>query len=167
MLTKNAFNVIMSFMGNKDTTVITHNGTSLTFSATTGNKGMQFEYLKSGTCSTSFMAATRFGTGVTPATADDYNLESRIDSGLTVANPSAVSLNSTADCIELSATYGLTNKTTTSIAISEIGVFGAQASGVTDTYLLDRTVLKKPITINPGESKQVTYTIRFNYPTEV
>ena len=104
----------------------------------------------------------RFGNGTTPATVNDYKLESQIDSGITVANPSAPTTEYTDNYISWTATFGVSASVETTI--SEIGLISRvyRSSGVTTT-LVDRTVLDTPVTIPAGQSKQITYTIRFNY----
>ena len=109
----------------------------------------------------------RFGTGVTPATPNDYTLANMLVEGCTCQIPNGISMNVESDILSVSATYSVTNTGSESLAISEIGAFGNQYidSTTRKTVLLDRTVLDEPITINPYETKQVTYTIRMNYPT--
>ena len=108
-----------------------------------------------------------FGTGTTPATASDYKLESTLDSTqITVSNPSAVSYSRGDTYEEYSVTFGVTNKTSNAITISEIGLTAVpyySNSGTSVYVLVDRTVLETPVTIPAGQSKQITYTIRFNY----
>ena len=110
-----------------------------------------------------------FGTGTTPATASDYVLESILDNTkINVSVPSAVSYSRGDTYDEYSVTFGVTNKTAEAITISEIGLTampykGSSSSGTTNYALVDRTVLDAPITIPAGQSKQITYTIRFNY----
>ncbi len=104
----------------------------------------------------------RFGNGTTPATVNDYKLESQIDSGITVANPSTVTTEQTDSYISWTVTFGVSASVETTI--SEIGLISKAyiTNGDTAT-LVDRTVLDEPITIPAGQSKQITYTIRFNY----
>ena len=101
-----------------------------------------------------------FGSGNKPATIDDYKLESVLTTGFSVTKPSKISLSTTGEYIEFSATYRIT--ATADISISEIGLFAYDSSTL---FMVDRTVLETPIEILKGKSKQVTYTIRFNYPT--
>lgn len=104
-----------------------------------------------------------FGTGTTPPTASDYFLENILTStSISVATPSAVSFSRVDTYEEYSVTFGVTNKTDNAITITEVGLIAAlQSSG--SYALVDRTVLETPITIPAGQSKQITYTIRFNY----
>ena len=107
-----------------------------------------------------------FGTGTTPATASDYALENILDSvKISVANSSAVSFSQGDTYDEYIVTFGITNKTAAAITISEVGLTAAPyCDSSTNHYaLVDRTVLDTPVTIPAGQSKQITYTIRFNY----
>lgn len=109
------------------------------------------------------------GAGTTPATADDYKLESIITSGFSFTYPNSAALSTDESGVSYSASYGITNTEDTPLVISEIGLTGYVFSGTDSSQrkyvLLDRTVLEEPITINRGETKQLTYTIRMNYPT--
>lgn len=99
---------------------------------------------------------TRFGSGTTPPTGNDYRLENDIGESITVATPSAVSVTETDTYIEYSATFGVTAKET--VNISEVGLF------MGSFIMVERTVLDTPITIPAGQSKPITYAIRMNYP---
>jgi hypothetical protein len=102
-------------------------------------------------------AGTWFGSGTTPPTRDDFSLENIITEGVTISHPSAVSVTETDDYVEYSVTFGVT--ATETVTISEVGLF------MSNYVMVERTVLETPITIPAGQSKQVTYTIRMNYPT--
>lgn len=111
-----------------------------------------------------------FGSGTTPATKDDYILESILDSqSLGVTLPSAVTYNQTDEYDEYTATYGVMAKT--DVTIGEMGLVWQiyyQYGSTNNFYhfaLMDRTVLDEPISIPAGESKQIVYTIRFPHPT--
>lgn len=124
-------------------------------------------YIDEAPTSTAY-CGVRIGSGVTPATADDYTLESIITSGLSVVKPSAVTVTKENDCVAVYATYTVTNTGKTAVHISEIGLYAAAyySTSLAKPALADRTVLESPITINPGEAKPITYTIRLNYPVE-
>ena len=105
-----------------------------------------------------------FGTGTNPPAITDYCLENPITSGLAVTSPSAVSFNKTDEYEEYTVTFGVTAANT--VTITEIGLkcnvsYNNSADNV--VAMVDRTVLDTPITIPAGQSKQITYTIRFNY----
>ena len=107
-----------------------------------------------------------FGIGTTPATASDYKLESLLGSTqISVSTPSVVSFSRGETFDEYSVTFGITNKTTEAITISEVGLIASVIAPNSKNYyvLVDRTVLDAPVTIPAGQSKQITYTIRFNY----
>ena len=107
-----------------------------------------------------------FGTGTTPATVSDYFLESILyEAQISVSNPSTVSFSRGDTYDEYTATFGVTNETTDAITISEVGLSAVANKTIATNpcVLVDRTVLDAPITIPAGESKQITYTIRFNY----
>ena len=108
-----------------------------------------------------------FGTGTTPATASDYFLESILaDNKINVSTPSSISFSRYDTYEEYTVTFGVTNKTADAITISEMGLTAmphSPYSGSNTYALVDRTVLDAPVTILAGKSKQITYTIRFNY----
>lgn len=107
-----------------------------------------------------------FGTGTTPAAKADYCLESPITSGLTVPS-SAVDLviSQAGDGVYTAeATYTLTNTTSETINISEVGVFTTIGKATTEWYpvLMRRDVLAEPISIPAGGAKQLRYKVTFN-----
>ena len=106
-----------------------------------------------------------FGTGATPATVSDYFLEGILGgTQIDVSVPSAVSFSRVDTYDEYSVTFGITNKTAEAITISEVGLFATVNPNTSvSNVLVDRTVLDTPVTIPAGQSKQITYTIRFNY----
>ena len=107
-----------------------------------------------------------FGIGTTPATASDYCLESILGTTqISVSVPSTVSYSRVDTYEEYSVTFGVTNKTADAITISEVGLTIYNNNSPYPYVLVDRTVLDEPITIPAGQSKQITYTIRFNYGT--
>lgn len=113
-------------------------------------------------------SGVRIGNGTTPATPNDYKLESQITSGFSYYNQSGASLSADEDGVSMFATYAITNTSAEPLVISEIGVFASVCqsnTSATTSALLERTVLETPITISPGEAKTLTYTIRLNYPT--
>lgn len=106
------------------------------------------------------------GTGNTPPTIDDCKLSGDLITGyiysVTVAH----------DIDEYGATstalYTITNTSSKTITIGEIGLMAVLSSGGANAQsqaLVERTVLDVPLTIEPGGVGQLTYTIRFNYPT--
>ena len=106
-----------------------------------------------------------FGTGTTPATMSDYSIESGLGgTQISVSYPDSVSYSRDNTFDMYSVSFGITNKTAEAITISEVGLTAVPYSYSTASYaLVDRTVLDTPVTIPAGQSKQITYTIRFNY----
>ena len=105
-----------------------------------------------------------FGTGTTPPKVTDYCLENPITSGLTVTSPSVAAYNQTDEYGEYTVTFGVTAANT--VTITEIGLKCNSYFYSKDdqkVVMVDRTVLDAPVTIPAGQSKQITYTIRFNY----
>lgn len=119
-----------------------------------------------------YSAGVYFGTGNTPATLNDYNLEAPITSGLSITNPRQLVTKQEGNTYIISAPMIVSNTTITDISIYEMGIFTPVMqsysdrptdSGKTVHYcLMERTVLDEPITIPAGESKLVTYKITFN-----
>ena len=159
MLTKNFYALMRTALGKTSSTITSIQNETATvymdsdwygvFSAMNGYETAGNQYV-------------RFGSGTTPATVNDYKLESQIDSDITVANPSAVTTEQTDSYILWTATFGVSASVETTI--SEIGLISkAHIANGNAATLVDRTVLDTPITIPAGQSKQITYTIRFNY----
>lgn len=172
MLTKNFYNYMFTKVVKEDIkgALVAYDGTTHdAYFPSSNSYDLILNYLYKLNTSPTNSAGVVIGTGVTPATPDDYKLESLITSGFSTNNQSAATVSKDATGVSVSASYWITNTGTTPLVISEIGAVGTVHSrsdaNVHDCALLDRTVLETPITINPGESKQVTYTIRFNYPT--
>lgn len=109
-----------------------------------------------------------FGTGSTPATWNDYTLESPITSGLTTSSGGRLTERS-GDTYSYLVTYTLYNNTDADINIYEVGLFSPVSYRDDQHYLalMERTVLTEPITIPAGESKLVTYKITFNQTLNV
>lgn len=111
-------------------------------------------------------AGVLFGNGDTPPTMEDYKLSGDIISDFTYS--AAISKDSTDNGVSITATYTITNTSSSEIVIKEIGVVGklvsSNYSGPQYIGLLDRTVLDTPVTIPAGGVGQVVYTITFNYP---
>jgi hypothetical protein len=105
-----------------------------------------------------------FGNSPTPATKDDYTLGNVITSGLTITTPSNITQkNDVEGNYSFLSDFVVRNTTEADINIFEIGLFAAPVNGnYAFNILMEHTVLTEPITIPAGESKLVTYAIRFN-----
>lgn len=171
MLTKNFYNIILErFMFKTlENAIVTSDGTVCDIYWNSSNLGYErlFQNMYQARKDANGEGVI-FGTGTTPATPDDYNLESIITDGFSCAQGD-VSITRNADCMGVVVTHGITNTGSEPLSISEVGTLGKVFKGTSTSnmavVLLDHTVLEEPIVINPGDSKQVTYTIRMNYPT--
>lgn len=117
----------------------------------------------------SFRTGVYFGSGSTPATKDDYKLESPIESGLSISNPSGFTwITPTEGVWSATAAYAVTNTSDSPITIQEIGNFTTVGQSGSKYYftLMERTVLPEPIVIPAGESQLVTYKVTFKQTAE-
>lgn len=171
MLTKNFYNAVMAYATDKPVTngLQAYDGSyGELYPQSNGYKFMSsFKY----TADTNGKSGVHFGTGTTPSSLDDYKMENWINTTtqITVTNQSDFSFSIEDGALIASASFGVTNKTSEAIPVSEVGyvalLYNGSSFSSSELALLDRTVLEEPIIINPGEAKQLTYTIRMNYPT--
>lgn len=142
------------------------NGTEICFAPYPNSLSMSVLTLSSGT------AGIAVGSGSTPATVDDYCLESMITSGITATIPATATAtyDNTHKQYVVSKDVTIANTGSASITISEIGILastkyansvGASVSSST-TVLADRTVLDTPVTIPAGQSGVVRYEFRYD-----
>lgn len=131
-------------------------------------------YISNGTSTPENYAGVYFGSGSTPATENDYKLDSLIASGLSIVSGSAVTISKLGNGkYEVFNTYTVRNTTDTEINIYEIGAVVEQTKAFNgyDYYvwpiLIERTVLPEPITIKAGEAKIITYKVTFNQTLNV
>lgn len=111
-------------------------------------------------------AGVAIGTGDTPATEDDYDLESQITSGISGSAVFSTEYDSTDNILTERLTVTVSNTGETDIAISEIGFItnfatASKGSNVSSSprfaCLMDRTVLDTPITIPAGQAGVIYY----------
>lgn len=107
-----------------------------------------------------------FGDGTTLPTPNDYKLSGNV---ITTFTHTVVSITSTSNenGVSTTALYNITNTGSEPITISEIGLFSQWYRTSNQdyyAYLIDRTLLEVPVTIDPNGIGQITYTIRMNYP---
>lgn len=124
---------------------------------------------------TSSSVGFALGSGTTPATDEDYTIESIISSGLSFsATPhSNEAYDAENDVYSVYFDLTIANTSANDITISEVCFFGnsygMNSIGVStntsasnrNAVLVDRTVLDTPVTIPAGESKVIRYS--FNY----
>lgn len=106
------------------------------------------------------------GTGNTPPTIDDCKLSGDLVTGYIYSV--TVTHNIDEYGVTSTALYTITNTSSKTITIGEIGLMAVLSSGGANAQsqaLLERTVLDVPLTIEPEGVGQLTYTIRFNHPT--
>ena len=117
-----------------------------------------------------------FGSGSTPASKEDYKLESPITAGLQIVNPTFKKTDGVWDVpieesngqYSLVSSFTVKNTTESDITIREIGAF-VEFNTAGDYYhyfnpvLFKRDVLDEPITIEPGKVKIIDYRLTFNH----
>lgn len=101
------------------------------------------------------------GTGDTEPTFDDYKLSGDIISTFTYT--SSVTKRVDNEKATISVLYTITNTGTEAFTIREIAL--KMGESINTQFLIERSVLDTPVTIEPGGVGQVTYTITFTYPT--
>lgn len=98
------------------------------------------------------------GSDNTPETGDSYYLKKEITSGMYVA--AARSVVDNADGSHSSIVIAnCTNTSSSPITIGEIGLLVSISTLSYNSFLLDRTPLGTPLTIQPGEVGRIVYTI--------
>lgn len=170
MITKN-FKALMACMLQSNGSVATKGYMPVkNVSGTTGYLGFYyaaFPYSLYKNVSFSSAPGIIVGRGDTPATEDDYALESIITSGLTASN--STQTNGIDDGNPyLEYLFTLTNTTGSDIVVKEIGYLqffqtatasGANASNY-GSYLIERTVLSTPVTVPANDSAAIKYRLK-------
>ena len=170
MLTKNYENILASVLESSTMTyghlpVIAVNG-CVRFLC--GNF-TDFPYTRAAAATTNAAAAgISIGTGGTPATVNDFNLESTISSGVSLSVSTTEAGCEPPGAPFLAYSVTITNTGSEAITIREIGykqnIKGAPYPGGTTNNstvcLLDRTVLDTPVTIQPGDAGVIRYTLK-------
>lgn len=118
------------------------------------------------TVQTSKSSGILIGSGTTPATENDYFLQSQITSGFTHTVTLTQSIENDSPVLQYNII--ITNTSASNLVISEIGyaqsLFAHATQGGspanTDYFLFDRTVLDTPITIPAGESAGIKYKLK-------
>lgn len=110
------------------------------------------------------------GAGNTPATENDYCLESQITSGLSASSvTSTYGLDANGNYYMIML-FTLTNTTGSDITIKEVGYVqavssassegGTPSSSGSSSVLLDRTVLEQPVTVPANDSAAIKYILK-------
>lgn len=109
------------------------------------------------------------GSGSTAASEDDYELESRITSGLSSSSTTQTYDVDSSGNPYLEYLFTLTNNTSSDIVVREIGyvqqfrLADTQGGSITSAnryLLLDRTVLDTPVTVPANDSAAIKYTLK-------
>lgn len=169
MITKNWYNYFKSINGFNviANAARTTDGTIVNCGYSTSNTSIMLDSLMMRNTTVIYKKTTSgivLGSGTTPPTIDDYELESQITSGLhcsvsTVYHAEGyVTRNITA-----------TNTSTMDITIAEVAMqcqlyTGENSSANSKYVLMDRSVLQVPVTIPAGGVGVISYTIRINVP---
>lgn len=108
------------------------------------------------------------GSGTTPATENDYDLESPIYATANTFLSTFIGVNLAKEGTKYIVEYSmsLTNKSNSPISISEIGFVASTSTSSTLKYnvLIDRTVLAEPIVLPADNSPvYIKYTIEFDW----
>lgn len=108
------------------------------------------------------------GSGSTPVTYDDYNLETPITSGITLVSASGTLISQTdvdsAHHVKSQRNYTINNSSSSNITISEFGIYlPYEVSSSPAVCLAYREVLDSPVTLAPSES----FIISFSRDAEV
>lgn len=107
------------------------------------------------------------GNGTTPATEDDFTMESLITDGSIQFSSASAAYDSVNDVGYAYINMTITNTTSEDITISELGLFvstrasdtkgGTVSTNYDYTVMVDHTILDTPITIAPNEAGIVQY----------
>ena len=114
-------------------------------------------------------AGIHLGSGTTAPSVNDYSLESRIYSGLSVTKAEQVGegLDSSGN-LQCKTVLTVKNNNSSSVTIGEIGYVQnircvstqGETTLTTKRVLFDRTLLNNPVTIPAGESAAITYVLK-------
>lgn len=181
MLTKNFYRILLGRCAGitlKDAGIVKADGSTMSDTAVITNYwayGTCFGYKGSSTpspCMTRVFTAKPsdasgyggvfFGNGTTPPTLDDKTLSGDVISTITTTASAVSSIDENGNP-QITASYTISNTGSEPVTISEVGLFEGLSNW--GFVMIERTLLETPVTIAAGGIGQVTYTIKFNYPT--
>lgn len=109
----------------------------------------------------------RIGSGTTTPTVGDYTLTSQITSSVSVSSVSSTTYYDDNGNPYAAIIISVANSGDADVTVAEIGSFqnitcATTEGGSTQAYaiMLDHTLLDGPVTIPPGESATITYTLK-------
>ena len=121
----------------------------------------------------SLSQSIKLGSGTTPETENDYQIETPL-TGVSMSTPSYTTFFDENENPTLAFDFTVTNNEATEKVLSEIalygGLFGSNTKGAnantTYTFMIDRTVLSTPITIPANGYAAVRYSIKLVLQSE-
>lgn len=173
MFTKNFYNVLATTLYKKFMPITDTKGSAHSATATYGNVSTSSSSFFWGGhiyqwASTIYADGVFFGTGTTAPTMTDYKPESILGSdSISVTAPSTAVAIQTGNCIEVNATFMVTNISSSAITISEIGYLAYNLNSSigesSPPYLAERQLLEMPITLEANETEAILYRVRLPY----
>lgn len=104
-----------------------------------------------------------FGDGDTPPTENDYALSGNAISNTTITVTPTVTFETDSDGLGVTrGRYVIANISQSPVTIKEVALFAALYAPTSSAYLMDRTVLTEPLTIEVGGVGILTYEIATN-----
>lgn len=107
----------------------------------------------------------KVGSGTTPPTVEDINLENIIPSSILKLEACAIDTDLLSSELKLKVEYAVSNLTENDVTINEIGIFSHLNNTSSTNYVLClmwRDVLNKPITIKANKIRRITVILDFN-----
>lgn len=166
MITKNGVKMMMNVLskGLTEPTLINMVGEEVPFTnitgRTSGYSDTRTELLNGMNNLANSSYGIAVGTGTIAPQKADYKLENDVSTSFARQGSPATIVSYGDDYSECYAVLPIKNTSSEAITLTEIGLY------TVNHILFDRTLLSSPITIGAGETKSITYTIKFNYPTE-
>ena len=146
MLTNNFYTTVKNEMSRTNSTLINILGNQVT------NINASYWYTNNNFNIGNYCWQIQLGNGLTPASIDDYAIESPI-TDLTLLAGTATSPDSNKILKAINATYQ--NNTNENITVTEVCLLGYCNSAV-NIFLFNREVLGEPVIIAPGEAHSFT-----------
>lgn len=145
------------------------NQTARNITGTTQNRGINTHIVNSSPSVGSYTGIV-VGTGTTPVSNSNYNLESIIEHGTsagrliygTLTN-SPFNVDTVNDTLEYHLDRTFTNNSIDPITITEVGIYTGSVTTTLSSslYMPFRRVLSQPITINPNQSRLIRWVWRY------
>ena len=159
MLVKQYYDALVGLMENSNMTIKQSTGSTYSLQPSYAYNLLKLKEATSRVMTSQHGSGVAFGDGTTPPAFTDYKLSGNVITGIS----GSVSQTSEEDDdgVTLTNVITVTNNNSNDITISEVCA-NCQYQAY---FMVERTLLDTPLTIPAGGIGQVTYTIRFNYPT--